>query len=326
MVKARIIATGSYVPERVLTNHDIEKMVDTSDAWITERSGIKERRIAAKEQTTSDLAYEASKAALKQAGLKAGDLDMIIVATVSGDMPFPSTACLLQKRLDAKKAAGFDVNAACSGFLYALSVGESFIKAGARKRVLVVGAEVISKFVDWEDRTTCVLFGDGAGAVILEAATGENGILSTHLHSDGSLWEMLTIPAGGSKNPPSKDTVRERLHCIKMKGNETFKVAVRTLETLATETLKSNKLKPAQLAALIPHQANLRIIKATAERLGLPMDRVVVNLDRYGNTSAASIPIALDEAVRTGRVRTGDYLLLEAFGGGLTWASALIRW
>ncbi|MBZ0154593.1 MAG: ketoacyl-ACP synthase III [Alphaproteobacteria bacterium] len=326
MVKARIIATGSYVPEKVLTNHDLEKMVDTSDEWITERSGIKERRIAAKGQTASDLACEASKAALKQAGLKGGDIDMIIVATVSGDMPFPSTACLLQKRLDAKKAAGFDVNAACSGFLYALSVGESFIKSGAHKRVLVVGTEVLSKFVDWEDRTTCVLFGDGAGAVVLEAATGDSGILSTHLHSDGNLWELLNIPGGGSKNPPSKDTVKEGLHCIKMKGNETFKVAVRTLEALATETLKHNKLKPAQLTAFIPHQANLRIIKATAERLSLPMDKVVVNLDRYGNTSAASIPIALDEAVRTGRIRTGDYVLLEAFGGGLTWASALIRW
>lgn len=326
MLKAKIIATGSYAPEKVLRNSDLEKMVDTSDAWITERTGIRERRIAARDQTASDLAYRASKAALMQADLKAKDLDLIIVATITGDMPLPSTACLLQNLLDAKKAAAFDINAACSGFLYALSVADSFIRSGTYKRILVVGTEVLSKFTDWEDRTTCILFGDGAGAVILEAVTGDSGILSTHLYSDGSLWDMLCMPGGGSKNPPSKESLKEGLHTIKMKGNETFKVAVRALESLVTETLKANKLKPSQLAALVPHQANLRIIKATAERLGLPMDKVVINLERYGNTSAASIPIALDEAVRTGRIRTGDYIMLEAFGGGLTWASALIRW
>ncbi|MEW6118180.1 MAG: beta-ketoacyl-ACP synthase III [Nitrospirota bacterium] len=326
MLKARIIATGSYVPERVLTNADLEKMVDTSDEWITERTGIKERRIAAKDEATSDLAYEASKRALKQVDIKPKDLDLIVVATISGDMAIPSTACFLQHRLDAKKAAAFDINAACSGFVYALSVAESFIKTGTYKRVLVVGAETLSRFTDWEDRTTCVLFGDGAGAAVLEATTGESGILSTTIHSDGSLWEFISLPGGGSRTPATRESIKDRLHYIKMKGNETFKVAVRTLEGLVVDTLKSNKLKPSQLQMLIPHQANLRIIKATADRLGLPMDRVMLNIDRYGNTSAASIPIALDEAVRTGRIRTGDFIMLEAFGGGLTWASALIRW
>ncbi len=326
MLRAKIIATGSYAPEKKLTNLDLEKMVDTSDEWITERTGIKERRIAGEKQATSDLAYEASKIALKQAGLKAKDIDLIIVATVTGDMPMPSTACLLQNRLEAKKAAAFDINAACSGFLYGLSVADSFIKAGTHKKILLIGAETLSKFTDWEDRTTCVLFGDGAGAVIIEATEGENGILSTHIHSDGSLWELLNLPGGGSKNPPTKESIDKGLHFLKMKGNETFKAAVRTLESLVTDTLKANNIKPSQLSALIPHQANLRIIQATANRLGLSMDKVVVNLDRYGNTSAASIPIALDEAVRTGRIRKDDYILLEAFGGGLTWASALIKW
>lgn len=325
-MKAEIVATGSYVPEKVLTNFDLEEMVDTSDEWIVERTGIKERRLSREDQASSDLAYEAAKNALKQADLKAKELDLIVVATVTGDMPFPSTACLLQHRIEASKAAAFDVNAACSGFLFALSTAESFIKSGARKRALVVGVDTLSKFVDWEDRTTCVLFGDGAGAVILEPASGDSGIISTEIYSDGSLWEMLNLPGGGSKNPPTKETLKKKLHAIHMKGNETFKIAVRTLEGLVTDTLKKNKLKASQLAALIPHQANLRIIQATANRLGLPMDRVVVNIHRYGNTSAASIPIALDEAVRTGRIRKGDYILLEAFGGGLTWASSLIKY
>lgn len=326
LLRAKIIATGSYAPERVLGNHDLEKMVDTSDEWITERTGIKERRIADEKQAASDLAYEASKAALKGADLKPKDIDLIIVATVTGDMPVPSTACLLQDKLGAKKAAAFDINAACSGFIYGLAVADSFIRSGTYKRILVVGAEILSKFTDWEDRSTCVLFGDGAGAAILEPTEEDRGIISTKIHSDGSLWELLNLPGGGSRNPVSKDTIKKRLHYLKMKGNETFKVAVRTLENLIVDTLKENKLKPSQLSLLIPHQANLRIIQATANRLDLPMDRVIVNLDRYGNTSAASIPIALDEAAKTGRVRDGDYVLLEAFGGGLTWASALIKW
>ncbi|MFA5354057.1 MAG: beta-ketoacyl-ACP synthase III [Thermodesulfovibrionales bacterium] len=326
MLRARITGTGSYTPERVLTNHEVERIVETTDEWITERTGIKERRIAADNQATSDLAYEASKNALKAAGIKAKELDLIIVATVTGDMPIPATACLLQHLLGAKNAAAFDLNAACSGFVYGLSVAESFIKSGTYKTILLVGAETLSRFTDWEDRTTCVLFGDGAGAVVLEATEGECGLLSTKIYSDGTIWDLLSVPAGGSRTPVSHETVDKRLHAIRMKGNETFKVAVRTLESLVVETLKENNLEPSQLAALIPHQANLRIIQATASRLGLSMDKVVVNLDRYGNTSAASIPIALDEAVRTGRVREGDLILLEAFGGGLTWASSLIRW
>lgn len=326
MLRARIIATGSYTPEKVVTNSDLEKIVTTSDEWITERTGIKERRIAGEKQATSDMALNASKNALKYAGLKAKELDLIIVATMTGDSPLPSTACLLQHRLDAKKAAAFDINAACSGFIYGLSVANSFIRSGQYKKILLVGSETLSRFTDWEDRNTCVLFGDGAGATVLEATTGDNGILSADLHADGSLSDLLTLPAGGSRHPSSKETIGKGMHFIKMKGNETFKVAVKVLESLVTDTLRQNNMKVSQLSFLVPHQANLRIIQATAKRLGLPMDKVIVNIDRYGNTSAASIPIALDEAVRSGRIRSNDYVLLEAFGGGLTWASALIRW
>lgn len=326
MLRAKIIATGSYVPKRVLTNFDLEKMVDTSDEWIMERSGIRERRIADEKEAASDLAYEAAKAAFKKADIKPKDIELIIVATITGDMPTPATACHLQHKLGIKKAAAFDVNAACSGFLYGLSIADSFIKSGVYKRILLVGSEVLSRFTDWEDRTTCVIFGDGAGAVILEATDEDRGIVSTHIRSDGALWELLHMPGGGSINPPSKESLKKKMHYLKMKGNETFKVAVRTLENLVSRTLEENKLKASQISLLIPHQANLRIIQATAERLNIPMEKVFVNIDKYGNTSAASIPIALDEAVRQGRVRDGDYILLEAFGGGLTWASALIKW
>jgi 3-oxoacyl-[acyl-carrier-protein] synthase-3 len=301
-------------------------MVDTSDEWITERTGIKERRIADENQAASDLAFEASKIALGRAGLDAGDIDMIIVATISGDMPFPSTACFLQNRLGASRAVGFDVNATCSGFLYALYIADGFIRSGMRTRILVVGTEVLSKVTDWEDRTTCVIFGDGAGAALVEPTSEERGILSMSINSDGNLWELINIPGGGSRNPSSPDTLKKRLHYIKMKGNETFKVAVRTLEDVALKTLADNRLDASQLSLLVPHQANLRIIQATADRLDLPMEKVFVNLERYGNTSAASIPIALDEALISGRIKDGDYILLEAFGGGLTWASALIKW
>ncbi|MEK7864197.1 MAG: beta-ketoacyl-ACP synthase III, partial [Nitrospirota bacterium] len=321
MLRAKIIATGSYVPKRVLTNFDLEKMVDTSDEWIMERSGIRERRIADEKEAASDLAYEAAKAAFKKADIKPKDIELIIVATITGDMPTPATACHLQHKLGIKKAAAFDVNAACSGFLYGLSIADSFIKSGVYKRILLVGSEVLSRFTDWEDRTTCVIFGDGAGAVILEATDEDRGIVSAHMRSDGALWELLHMPGGGSINPPSKESLKKRQHYLKMKGNETFKVAVRTLENLVSRTLEENKLKASQISLLIPHQANLRIIQATAERLNIPMEKVFVNIDKYGNTSAASIPIALDEAVRQGRVRDGDYVLLEAFGGGLTWGS-----
>jgi 3-oxoacyl-[acyl-carrier-protein] synthase-3 len=301
-------------------------MVDTSDQWIVERTGIRERRIADKDEAASDLAYEASKLAIERAGLKPTDIDLIIVATVTGDMLFPSTACFLQQRLGTVKAAGLDINAACSGFLYGIYTADAFVKAGMHNRILVVGTEVLSKITDWEDRTTCVLFGDGAGAVIVEATTEDRGLLSIHISSDGSMWELLHLPGGGSRNPVSPESIEKKLHYIKMKGNETFKIAVRTLEDLAIKILEENNLRASDLSFLVPHQANLRIIQATADRLKIPMDKVLVNIDRYGNTSAASIPIALDEAVTSGRIREGDYLLLEAFGGGLTWASALVKW
>ncbi len=325
-LRSRITGTGSYVPEIILNNFDLEKKVDTSDEWITERTGIKERRIVKPFETNSDLCLEASKKALQASGVKPREIDMLIVATMSGDMPMPSTASILQRKLGIKDAGAFDLNAACSGFLYGLSVADNFIKTGASRKLLLVGAEVNSKFLDWKDRTTCVLFGDGAGAVVLEPTKQKRGILSTHLYSDGNLWDFICLPGGGSEYPPSSKTIKSRMHFIKMKGNETFKVAVRTLEKLVVHTLKENDVKPSELAMLIPHQANLRIINATAKRLNLPMSKVAVNLDRYGNTSSASIPITLDEVVRDNRIKRNDYILLEAFGGGLTWASALIKW
>lgn len=326
MIRARIIATGSYVPENIITNHDLEQVVDTTDDWITERTGIKERRIVNGGQTTSDLAYEAALSALKTADLRPKDIDLIIVSTISPDMGFPSTACFLQSKLGAVNSAAFDLNAACSGFLYGLHTANGLIKSGMHKRVLLVGAEVLSKFTDWEDRTTCILFGDGAGAVIIEATKEKRGILSTDVFADGSMSDLICLPGGGSKYPCSRETILKRLHFMKMKGNETFKIAVRTLEEIAVRTLDKNGLDPSKLALLIPHQANIRIIQATAKRLNLPMEKVFMNIAKYGNTSAASIPMALDEAVRSARVKDGDYILLEAFGGGLTWASALLRW
>jgi 3-oxoacyl-[acyl-carrier-protein] synthase-3 len=326
LLRSRIISTGSYLPEKVLTNFDLEKLVDTSDEWITERTGIKERRIANKDQAASDLAYEASKMALERASLTPDDIDLIIVATVTGYMLFPSTACMLQKKIGAKKAAGFDINAACSGFLYGLYIADNFIKSGKHRKILVVGTEVLSKITDWDDRTTCVIFGDGAGAVIIEPTEEDRGILSAHINSDGNMWELLYMPGGGSKYPASIDSIEKKLHYIKMKGNEVFKFAIRTLEDLVIKTLNENRLDSSKLSLLIPHQANMRIIQATAERLGIPLDKVIINIDKYGNTSAASIPIALDEAVTSGRINNGDYILLEAFGGGFTWASTLIKW
>ncbi len=326
MIHARITGTGSFAPKKIITNQDLEKLVDTSDEWITERTGIKERRIAEKGQNTSDLAYEAGKKALKAAGLTAQELDLILVATMTPDTILPSMGCVLQDKLGAKNAAAFDIAAACSGFIYGLSIADAFIKAGAYKNILLVGAEVLSRFTDWEDRTTCVLFGDGAGAVVIQRHAGKHGILSTHLHSDGSLGDLLHVPAGGAKHPASHDTIRKRMHFIKMKGNETFKAAVRALEGVVQEALEHNKVKPEEIDLLVPHQANLRIIQAMAQRLNMPMEKVVLTLPKYGNTSAASIPMALDEAVRDGRVKENHLLLFEAFGGGLTWASALVRW
>ena len=327
MPRARIKSTGSYVPRKRLTNSDLEKLVDTSDEWITTRTGIRERRIASAGEACSDLALKAARRALEAGGVKARDLDLILVATVTPDTLVPSSACILQSKLGASNSAAFDVNAACSGFIYALSIAGAFIAAGKHREVLVVGSEVLSRVTNWQDRTTCVLFGDGAGAALLEPGPDDgSGIISVDIHADGGMGDLLIIPAGGSRMPASEETVKKSLHCIQMSGNETFKIAVKTLEGLVKNTLETAGLAASDIALFVPHQANLRIIKALAERLGVPMDKVAVNIDRFGNTSAASIPIALDEAVRSGRVKSGDYVLLEAFGGGLTWASALIRW
>lgn len=324
-MKSRIAGTGSYTPSRVMTNTELERMVATSDDWIRERTGIRERHIAASGEACSDLAVQAGRRALAAAGLAASDLDLILVATCTGDYPLPATACLVQHQLGATKAAACDVSAACCGFVYALSVADAYVRTGMR-HVLVIGSEVMSAITDWSDRNTCILFGDGAGAAVVSASDGERGILSTHLRSDGSLCELITVPAGGSRTPLSEQVVAERTHFIKMKGNETFKVAVRTLEEIARETLAANQLQVEDLDLYVPHQANMRILKAVMERLGLPLEKVMVNLEHYGNTSAASIPIALDEAVRAGRVQDGSLVMLGAFGAGLTWASALIRW
>jgi len=329
MINTRIIGTGSYVPKKVVTNHDLEKLLDTSDEWIIERTGIKQRHIADKNESTSDLAFEASQQALKAANVSPQELDMIIVATITPDMLMPNCGCVLQNMLGAKNAAAFDIYAACSGFIYGLSIASSHIKSESCKTILLVGAETLSRITDWEDRTTCVLFGDGAGAVVLQRQTGKpgkHGVLSTHLRSDGALGNLLSLPGGGSLHPTSHDTVDKRMHFIKMKGNEIFKAAVRALEEVSQEALDFNKLKHDDLDFLIPHQANLRIIQAMAQRLKMPMEKVVLTLPKYGNTSAASIPMALDEAVRDGRIKDNHLLLLGAFGGGLTWGSSLIRW
>ncbi len=322
MTYARIAGTGSYLPERVLTNAELATRVDTSDEWIAERTGIRQRHLAADGQTTGDLAYEASVRALAAAGVSASEIDLIVLGTTTPDIIFPSTACLLQHRLGANGCAAFDVNAACSGFIYALGVANQFIRGGAAKCALVVGAETLSRMLDWSDRGTCVLFGDGAGAVVLKA-DDETGILSTHLHADGGHKELLYNPVGVSKGFTDEPNHGVR---VLMTGNEVFKVAVKTLDAVVEETLAANQLDKSAIDWLIPHQANLRIITATARRLAMPMDRVVVTVDRHGNTSAASVPLALDEAVRSGRVKRGELLLLEAFGGGFTWGSALLRY
>lgn len=323
-MKACIAGTGSYAPARVLTNADLERMVATSDEWIRERTGIRERRIAATGEACSDLAVQAGKRALASAGLAATDLDMILVATCTGDYPLPATACLVQHQLGATNAAACDLSAACCGFVYALSVADAYIKTGMR-HVLVVGSEVMSAITDWTDRNTCVLFGDGAGAVVVSLSDGERGILSTHLRSDGALCELIMVPGGGSRTPPSEKVITERQQYIKMKGNETFKVAVRTLEEIARSTLAAHQLRVEDIDLYVPHQANVRILKAVMERLGLPIERVMLNVDRYGNTSAASIPIALNDAIEQGRVKEGSTVLFAAFGAGFTWGSLVVR-
>jgi 3-oxoacyl-[acyl-carrier-protein] synthase-3 len=327
MPSSRIIGTGSYVPARVLTNADLEKLVETSDEWIVTRTGISERHVAADDEATSDLAYHAARAALEAAGVDPVDLDMILVATATPDMFFPSTACVLQDRLGARRSGGLDISAACSGFIYGTAVANGLIRAGTARTVLLVGAETLTKVVNWQDRNTCVLFGDGAGAVVLRADEGERGILSVHLYADGSRGPLLILPGGGSRHPMSQAVLDAGLTKIQMNsGNEVFKLAVRAMEDAALTALKQNGFDVGDVDFLISHQANMRIISALGQRLGLPDHKVVANLKRVGNTSAASIPLALDEAVRDGRVQAGHLLLLCAFGGGLTWASSLIRW
>jgi 3-oxoacyl-[acyl-carrier-protein] synthase III len=324
-MRSRIVGTGAYVPDRVLTNADLERMVATSDAWILERTGIRERRIAAPGQACSDLGTRAAQQALAAAGVEPADLDMILVATCTGDQPLPSTACLIQAQLGARRAAACDLSAACCGFVYALSVADAYVKTGSRY-VLVVGSEVMSAITDWTDRGTCILFGDGAGAAVVGPAEGNRGILSTHLHSDGGLGDLICVPGGGSDMPPSEKMLTEKAQYLKMKGNETYKVAIKTLEEVARETLSAHGLTVNDIDLYVPHQANIRILKAVADRLQLPMEKIFMNIDRYGNTSAASIPLALDEAVKSGRVKDGSLVMIGAFGAGLTWASALIRW
>lgn len=319
---SRIAGTGGYLPKKILTNADMERIVETSDSWIRERTGIEQRHIATEGETTCDLAEQASLAALEMAGVSVKDLDLIIVATTTPDKVFPSTACLLQHRLGNRGAPAFDIQAVCTGFVYALSVADQFIKTGMVKKALVVGAETLSRITNWTDRDTCVLFGDGAGAVVLESSK-ESGILSTHIHADGQYEELLHVPSGISKLPQTDDIAEKTMD---MKGSEVFKVAVNTLSSIAKETLKANGLKKEDLDWLVPHQANLRIITATAKKLKLRDDQAVVTVNKHANTSSASVPMALNEAVRDGRIKRGQILLLEAFGGGFTWGSALIKY
>ena len=323
LIHSRIAGTGSYLPEKIVTNADLEKVVDTTDEWIASRTGIRERRRAADGETTGDLAFYAATHALDAAGVKASEIDLIVLGTTTPDIIFPSTACLLQHRLGANGCAAFDVNAACSGFLYALGVADQFVRSGQAKKALVVGAETLTRMLDWTDRSTCVLFGDGAGAVVLEASS-EPGIITTRLHADGGYKHLLYNPVGvsaGFKLDEPNAGVR-----VMMTGNEVFKVAVKTLDRIVGETLEAAGMRESDVDWLIPHQANLRIIEATARRLKLPMERVIVTVDRHGNTSSGSVPLALDEAVRSGKVQRGQTLLLEAFGGGFTWSSALLKY
>lgn len=321
-----ITGVGSYVPDRVLTNAELERMVDTSDEWIRSRTGIRERRIAADDQATSDLAVAAARRALTSAGLTAMDVDLIIVATITPDMLFPSTACLVQYKLGASRAAAFDLEAACSGFVYALDVGAHFVQSHTYNTVLVIGAEKMSSVVDWTDRNTCVLFGDGAGAAVLQNRPSAHGLLTTCLGSDGGKAKLLELPAGGSAVPTTAASVANRLHYLRMDGKETFKSAVNAMVSAANEALSRCGIPVSQLKCIIPHQANLRILNAVAERLNAREDQLFVNVDRYGNTSAASVAIALDEAVQQGRVLRGDLVLLVVFGAGLTWGAAVIEW
>ncbi len=324
---AVILGLGAALPSRKLTNKDLEKIVDTSDEWITQRTGIKERRIVGPGESNSKLAVKAARTALEKAGVFAEELDLIIVGTLTPDYLMPSVAVLVQKELGATRAGAFDLSATCSGFIYGLAVADQFVRADRSRKILVIGSEVLSNKVNWKDRTTCVLFGDGAGAAVVTGAADESrGLLSAHLHADGSLWHLLTLKGCGSLYPPCGNELPREEYYIRMQGREVFKNAVRAMEAVALEALEANGLSPEDIDLVVPHQANIRIIEALRERLGIPERKVFVNLHKYGNTSAASIPIALTEAVEEGRLKPGDLVLMVAFGGGFTWASALMRW
>lgn len=327
MTRAQIIGTGSYAPEKVMTNHDLAKIVETSDEWIFERTGIKQRHVAAEGEVSSDMALKASIRALEMARTRPEDLDVIIVGTISPDLPMPACAAFLQHKLGAKKAFAFDVSAACAGSLFGLSVGAQYIQSGLMKRVLVVGVELLTRFTDWQDRNTCVLFGDAAGAMVLGPSEApDRGILSTHLHTDGSLTDILSIKGGGSKHPASAETVQQRQHFISMNGREVYKFAVRSLTDAVVEALEFNKLSAEQLTHVCAHQANIRIIDAVLERLKVPREKAWLNIDRYGNTSSASLPMTLDEANRAGRLKAGDLVAMMAIGAGMSWGSGIVRW
>ena len=321
-----VTGIGAYLPKRIVTNADLEKIVETTDEWITSRTGIKERRVAADDEFTSDLGAEASRRAMAMAGVKAEEIDLIIVATITPDMPFPATACLVQQKIGAHRAAAFDLEAACSGFIYALEVGQQFINSHAYNTVLIIGAEKLSSIVDWKDRNTCVLFGDGAGAAILQNRPGSQGLLATCMGSDGTKANLLSMPGGGSRCPATEKSVNDRAHFLRMDGKDVFKNAVNAMCSAAREVLQRCELDISQIKLVIPHQANRRIIDAVADRLGGKPEQMFVNLDKYGNTSAASVAIALDEAVADGKLQRGDLVLLVAFGAGLTWAAAIIEW
>jgi 3-oxoacyl-[acyl-carrier-protein] synthase-3 len=321
-----ITGVGSYVPAKILTNADLEKLVDTSDEWITTRTGIKSRRQAARDEFTSDLAAHAAQRAMKKAGVTADQIDLIIVATITPDMPFPATACIVQQKISAGRAAAFDVEAACSGFIYALEIGQQFIMSRTYDTVLVIGAEKLSTIVDWQDRNTCVLFGDGAGAAILQSRPNSHGLLTAVMGADGAKGNLIHMPGGGSRCPASAASVGARLHFLRMEGKETFKNAVQAMLTAAREALRRCELDITKIKCVIPHQANQRIIDAVGKRLGATPEQLFINLDRYGNTSAASVAIALDEAVSSGRIQRGDLILLVVFGAGLTWGAAVIEW
>ncbi len=326
-MNVRITGTGSSLPGKILTNAELETLIDTTDEWITTRTGIKERRIAADGEYTSTFAAEAARRALAMAGVEPEEIDLIILGTVTPDFPFPSTACIVQDLIGATNATAFDLSAACSGFIFGLSIAEKYIRSGAAKKILVIGSEILSRIVDWQDRNTCVLFGDGAGAVVLEASEGDHSLLSTHTFSNGTYWNLLYQPGSGSRNPATDSrTIDERRIYLTMEGNDVFKHAVRAMEEAAVKALDANGLTTSDISLLIPHQANQRIIDATAKRLGLDSGRLFTNLHRYGNTSSASIPIALDEANRQGVLKPDSKLMLVAFGGGFTYGSALINW